>query len=57
MIEWVSRHKPVLNSLPRVIVTSGSMKSIKRFVVIHIEAKNAYLIKAARECNAEVHFV
>lgn len=53
-IEWVNRHSPVLNGLVRQSVNDGSLNGVRIAVVVHLEAKTAFLASVLAEAGAEV---
>lgn len=53
-IEWVNRHSPVLNQLVRQTVNDGSLKGVRIAVVVHLEAKTAFLASILADAGAEV---
>lgn len=53
-IEWVARHSPVLNRLARVRLGDGALTGKRVAVVVHLEAKTAYLATLLAEAGAEV---
>ncbi|MGH9168276.1 MAG: adenosylhomocysteinase [Acidimicrobiia bacterium] len=53
-IEWVARHSPVLNTLARQRLADGALKGRRLAVVVHLEAKTAYLATLLAEAGAEV---
>ena len=42
-IQWVARHSPVLNRLARTRLADGALRGRRIAVVVHLEAKTAYL--------------
>ena len=53
-IGWVERHSPVLNRLARERLADGSLRGRRVAVVVHLEAKTAYLALLLSEAGAEV---
>jgi adenosylhomocysteinase len=53
-IRWVERHSPVLNRLARERLADGSLRGRRVAVVVHLEAKTAYLALLLSEAGAEV---
>jgi adenosylhomocysteinase len=53
-IRWVARHSPVLNHLARERLADGALKGRRVAVVVHLEAKTAYLATLLAEAGAEV---
>jgi adenosylhomocysteinase len=53
-IQWVARHSPVLNRLARERLCDGSFAGKRVAVVVHLEAKTAYLATLFAEAGAEV---
>ncbi len=53
-IKWVDRHSPVLNGLVRKSVNDGSLKGVRIAVVVHLEAKTAFLASILADAGAEV---
>lgn len=53
-IEWVGRYSPVLNGRVRQALTDGSLKGRKIAVVVHLEAKTAFLALVLADAGAEV---
>lgn len=53
-IQWVARHSPVLNRLARERLADGSFHGKRVAVVVHLEAKTAYLATLFAEAGAEV---
>jgi S-adenosylhomocysteine hydrolase len=53
-IEWVARHSPVLNRLARQTLADGALRGRRVAVVIHLEAKTAYLATLLAEAGATV---
>src|ERR671936_1430295 len=53
-IAWVARHSPVLNSLARERLADGALRGKRVAVVVHLEAKTAYLATLFAEAGAEV---
>jgi len=54
LIAWVARHSPVLNRLGRFRLADGAMRGRRVAVVVHLEAKTAYLATLLAEAGAEV---
>lgn len=53
-IDWVSRYSPVLNGIVRKTLADGSLKGKKIAVVVHLEAKTAFLALILADAGAEV---
>ena len=53
-IAWVARHSPVLNRLARARLADGALQGKRVAVVVHLEAKTAYLAMLLAEAGAEV---
>ncbi len=53
-IQWVARHSPVLNRLARERLSDGALRGKRVAVVVHLEAKTAYLATLLAEAGAEV---
>jgi adenosylhomocysteinase len=53
-IAWVARHSPVLNGLARARLADGALRGKRVAVVVHLEAKTAYLASLLAEAGAEV---
>ena len=53
-IRWVERHSPVLNRLARERLRDGALAGRRVAVVVHLEAKTAYLALLLAEAGAEV---
>jgi adenosylhomocysteinase len=53
-IQWVARHSPVLNRLARERLADGALRGRRVAVVVHLEAKTAYLALLLAEAGAEV---
>lgn len=53
-IEWVSRHSPVLNGFVRETLADGALKGARIAVVVHLEAKTAFLATVLADAGAEV---
>ena len=53
-IAWVARHSPVLNRLARERLSDGALRGRRVAVVVHLEAKTAYLATLLAEAGAEV---
>lgn len=54
LIRWVARHSPVLNGLARERLADGALRGRRVAVVVHLEAKTAYLATLFAEAGAEV---
>jgi adenosylhomocysteinase len=54
LIAWVARHSPVLNRLARERLADGALRGRRVAVVVHLEAKTAYLATLLAEAGAEV---
>jgi len=53
-IAWVARHSPVLNRLARVRLADGALRGRRVAVVVHLEAKTAYLATILADAGAQV---
>ena len=53
-IAWVARHSPVLNTLARGRLADGALRGRRVAVVVHLEAKTAYLALLLAEAGAHV---
>ncbi|MCP9487309.1 MAG: adenosylhomocysteinase [Gaiellaceae bacterium MAG52_C11] len=53
-IRWVAKHSPVLNRLARTRLADGALRSRRVAVVVHLEAKTAYLALLLAETGAQV---
>jgi adenosylhomocysteinase len=53
-IRWVARHSPVLTRLARERLADGSLRGRRVAVVVHLEAKTAYLAVLLAEAGAQV---
>jgi adenosylhomocysteinase len=53
-IRWVARHSPVLNRLARERLSDGALRGRRVAVVVHLEAKTAYLATLLVEAGARV---
>src|SRR5918996_2677297 len=53
-IRWVARHSPVLNRLARERLGDGALRGRRVAVVVHLEAKTAYLATLLAEAGARV---
>jgi adenosylhomocysteinase len=53
-IAWVARHSPVLNRLARERLGDGSFQGRRVAVVVHLEAKTAYLATLFADAGARV---
>ncbi len=53
-IQWVARHSPVLNTLARTRLADGALRGRRVAVVVHLEAKTAYLATLLAEAGAHV---
>ena len=53
-IDWVARHAPVLNRLARDRLADGALRGRRIAVVVHLEAKTAYLALLLAEAGADV---
>jgi adenosylhomocysteinase len=54
LIAWVARHSPVLNHLARERLADGALRDRRVAVVVHLEAKTAYLALLLAEAGAVV---
>ena len=53
-IAWVARHSPVLNRLARERLADGALQGRRVAVVVHLEAKTAYLATLLADAGAHV---
>jgi adenosylhomocysteinase len=53
-IQWAARHSPVLTRLAAKHFSDGALRGRKVAVVVHLEAKTAYLAALLAEAGAEV---
>lgn len=53
-IGWVERYSPVLTGLVRKTVADGSLKGVRIAVVVHLEAKTAFLASILADAGADV---
>lgn len=53
-IRWVAKHSPVLNRLARERLADGALRGRRVAVVVHLEAKTAYLATLLAEAGAHV---
>lgn len=53
-IDWVGRHSPVLDGFVRRTIGDGSLEGVRIAVVVHLEAKTAYLATVLADAGAEV---
>ena len=53
-IRWVARHSPVLNRLARERLADGALRGRRVAVVVHLEAKTAYLATVLADAGAQV---
>jgi len=53
-IQWVAKHSPVLNRLARTRLADGSLRGRRIAVVVHLEAKTAYLATLFADAGAHV---
>ena len=53
-IAWVARHSPVLNRLARERLADGALRGKRVAVVLHLEAKTAYLASVLADAGAQV---
>jgi adenosylhomocysteinase len=53
-IRWAARHSPVLTRLARERLADGALRGKRVAVVVHLEAKTAYLATLLAEAGAEV---
>jgi adenosylhomocysteinase len=53
-IEWVRRFSPVLDGYVRQTLSDGALKGIKVAVVVHLEAKTAFLATVLADAGADV---
>lgn len=54
LIDWAARHSPVLDRLARDQLSDGALRGRRVAVVIHLEAKTAYLAALLAEAGAQV---
>ncbi|UDF32505.1 UNVERIFIED_ORG: adenosylhomocysteinase (plasmid) [Roseateles sp. XES5] len=53
-IDWVDRHSPVINGFVRNVIGDGALRGVKIAVVVHLEAKTAFLATVLADAGAEV---
>jgi len=53
-IDWVRTHSPVLNGFVRERLSDGSLRGKRVAVVVHLEAKTAFLATVLADAGAEV---
>jgi adenosylhomocysteinase len=53
-IAWVQRYSPVLDGFVRQTLSDGALKGIKVAVVVHLEAKTAFLATVLADAGADV---
>ncbi|MEO5576066.1 MAG: adenosylhomocysteinase [Gaiellaceae bacterium] len=53
-IRWVAKHSPVLNRLARERLSDGALRGKRIAVVVHLEAKTAYLATLLADAGAQV---
>src|SRR4051794_6434997 len=53
-IQWAARHSPVLTKLAAKHFSDGALRGRRVAVVVHLEAKTAYLATLLAEAGAEV---
>ncbi len=53
-IGWVARHSPVLDLLARKVLADGALRDRRVAVVVHLEAKTAYLATLLADAGAHV---
>ena len=53
-IRWVAKHSPVLNRLARERLADGALRGRRVAVVVHLEAKTAYLATLLADAGAHV---
>lgn len=53
-IRWVHQYSPVMNSLVKSALSDGSLKGRRIAVVVHLEAKTAYLASILADAGAHV---
>ena len=53
-IQWVAKHSPVLNRLARERLSDGALRDRRVAVVVHLEAKTAYLATQLADAGAQV---
>jgi adenosylhomocysteinase len=54
LISWVGRHSPVLNRLARERLADGALQGRRVAIVVHLEAKTAYLATLLTDAGAQV---
>lgn len=53
-IEWVQRHSPVLEGFVREKLADGALAGVRLAVVVHLEAKTAFLATVLADAGADV---
>lgn len=53
-IEWVRRHSPVLDGFTRQRLSDGALSGVRIAVVVHLEAKTAFLATVLADAGATV---
>lgn len=53
-IEWVRRHSPVLDGFVRERLSDGALTGVRVAVVVHLEAKTAFLATVLADAGASV---
>lgn len=53
-IEWARRHSPVLDGYVRSTLADGSLQGVRIAVVVHLEAKTAFLATVLADAGAHV---
>src|SRR5699024_8662963 len=53
-IDWVRRHSPVLDGFVRRTLSDGALEGVRVAVVVHLEAKTAFLATVLADAGAEV---
>jgi len=53
-IAWVKRHSPVLDGFVRDTLSDGALNGLKVAVVVHLEAKTAFLATILADAGADV---
>ena len=53
-IEWVRRHSPVLDGFTRERLSDGALSGVRLAVVVHLEAKTAFLATVLADAGASV---
>lgn len=53
-IAWVRRHSPVLDTFVRQLLGDGALQGVRVAVVVHLEAKTAFLATVLADAGADV---